>query len=118
MQGILHSMGISDDRIIPETESLDTFQNLRNCKKLIDVERDRIFIVTSDYHIFRTGITALSLGYKKFRTVPARSDYSAVLSVKEALAVVKNVVTGHIRVAVLAGRIFGIRHRAERQKVL
>ncbi|MBQ1482817.1 MAG: YdcF family protein [Erysipelotrichaceae bacterium] len=61
----LMKRGIDASRILTEERSYDTFQNLENAKALIgDVEKQKILIVSADYHLYRAKYLAAKLGYK------------------------------------------------------
>ena len=50
----LLEQGIAEDRIIVESESLDTNQNISNALNLVEVTADmKIGIVTNNFHVFR-----------------------------------------------------------------
>ena len=56
MRQYLLSQGVPDDRILPEGESVNTFQNIRNSKKLIltEMPKARVAFSTTNYHVFRS----------------------------------------------------------------
>ena len=61
--------GIDANRIIIEDNSFSTQENLINAKKLIEenggnVEKDKILIISSAFHLFRANYIAYRLGYK------------------------------------------------------
>jgi len=55
MAAYLRTKGIPDDHIWEEDGSVDTLENLANCKKLIDAAggKPRTALVTSNYHVYR-----------------------------------------------------------------
>lgn len=69
MAKYLIDKGISGERIIQESQSRNTIQNLANTKEILDNINGNddysTALVTSGFHIFRSKITAKSLGYKK-----------------------------------------------------
>ena len=61
--------GIDANRIIIEDNSFSTQENLINAKRLIEanggnVEKDKILIISSAFHLFRANYIASKLGYK------------------------------------------------------
>lgn len=58
--------GIPEDHIIRENKSMNTWQNLTNCKKIIDQEDTRKYtvVVTSNYHVYRALRYAKDIGLK------------------------------------------------------
>ena len=58
--------GIKEDRILAETESYNTVENIANAKKLIgkDADQNRIVIVSADYHLFRAYYLAKLAGFQ------------------------------------------------------
>lgn len=57
----LISNGISESRIVTETESTDTSENFANAKKLLP-SLDRAILVTNDFHIYRCCLIAKRCG--------------------------------------------------------
>ena len=53
MADYLEQRGIAPERIIREDASLNTSQNIENSMRLIDHDRDRVGIVTNNFHVFR-----------------------------------------------------------------
>ena len=71
----LRSKGITDDRILIENKSQNTYENIRNSAELIkadftkraapDVsEEPKVAFSTTNYHVFRAGLIASELGYQ------------------------------------------------------
>lgn len=56
MRQYLLAQGVPDERILPEGKSVNTFQNIRNSKKLIlsDNPKARVAFSTTNYHVFRS----------------------------------------------------------------
>lgn len=58
---------IPADKIVPEDQSTNTFENLLNSKLIIERRSDnpgRVLFVTSNYHVFRTALIARKVGLK------------------------------------------------------
>ena len=64
----LVNMGIPEDRILIEDKSTNTFENIKNSKKIIEEAGDdpsecKIVIVSSTFHLFRASYIADKLGF-------------------------------------------------------
>lgn len=76
MKNYLLKRGISEDRIIVEDKSTSTYENIRNAFEITDamgLSRD-ITIVSSDYHLYRAGLMAKTLGAGVVTSYPSRTD--------------------------------------------
>jgi len=64
----LVSKGIPESSILIENESVSTYENFRNAKKLIEEQNGKkepkIAFSTTNYHVFRSGLLASRLGIK------------------------------------------------------
>ena len=60
----LLSQGIEERLILPESESMNTYQNMENSRKIIrEVSPDsRAIFSTTSYHVFRSGLWARQAG--------------------------------------------------------
>ena len=63
MGNYLRSCGIPEEVILEENRSLNTYQNMEFSKKLIEeregnVNEKNVIFVTTNYHVFRSGILA------------------------------------------------------------
>ena len=60
----LLSCGIPEGDILPETESTNTLENMKFSKQIIDQrgESAKVIFSTTNYHVFRSGIQAESVG--------------------------------------------------------
>lgn len=86
----LQERGIASDRIYQETKSTSTYENLRKSLAYIDDEkRDKIGIVTNNFHIYRSMKLAKMIGYKKIYAITASSNPAVFLNymVREFFAV-------------------------------
>ena len=54
MKAWLAANGVSEDHIFSETQSFNTWQNIRNAKELLPENVRRVIVVTSDYHLPRS----------------------------------------------------------------
>lgn len=95
MKRYLTQHGIEESRVIKEEESTSTFENLKYTKTILQNNgwsgEDRLVIVTSDYHLFRTRMLARRLGINA-EGLPCRTFLIDVpyCYVREYLAVVKS----------------------------
>lgn len=66
MAGYLRQNGVPDERILPETQSLNTRENMRFSKKIIDERKPdgKVAFATTNYHIFRAGVYAADEGLR------------------------------------------------------
>lgn len=70
----LEECGIKRDRIHLEDRSTSTRENLRFSGAFADRERDKIVIVTNDFHIYRASVIAKQEGYRNILLLPADSN--------------------------------------------
>lgn len=73
MKKYLISKGVDESKIIKEEKSTNTFENLKNSKKIIEglqetqnVKNVKIEIVTSDFHMFRAKMLAKREGFTAY----------------------------------------------------
>lgn len=65
MKDYLMTLGIPEDNILTEDQSVSTYQNMLFSKKIIDEhELSDIVFVTNNYHLFRSGIFSADVGMK------------------------------------------------------
>ena len=74
MAGYLIKCGVPQERIFLEDCSTSTRENLRFSRKYTDAERDRVGIVTNDFHIYRSSLIVRQEGYKNVIMIPAGSN--------------------------------------------
>lgn len=98
MKRYLVRSGISADRIVAESESKNTSENLRFSGKLIDLENNKIGIVTNNFHVKRSCLIARHLGYKNLTGLPAPSRPVYLLNnvFREEIAILKDLAVGNI----------------------
>lgn len=64
MKTLLEKQGVPAQAILLENKSQDTMQNFRYAAKLLGGARGkRVLVVTSDYHVFRSVLTARRVGF-------------------------------------------------------
>ncbi len=66
MRIYLLEKGISEDKILVENKSKNTFENMKFSKALIEKENKdaKVVFCTTNYHVFRSGIFAINVGLK------------------------------------------------------
>ena len=60
----LLEQGIPEEHILPETRSENTYQNMKFSKEIIDKDNpdSKMIFATTNYHVYRSGILASSVG--------------------------------------------------------
>lgn len=96
----LTEMGIDGSRLLTETSSYSTMENLQFSLKVIEeavgTRPDRIAIISSEYHLFRAGLFAKRLGLESFG-IPAKTTWFSLrlnYTLREIVAVWKYLVLG------------------------
>lgn len=82
MKRYLVSRGVSPDRILMESESSNTAENLLFTKKLLDARLDpgySIAVATNDYHILRACLAAGRAGFTSATHICGPTPWNAVL---------------------------------------
>ena len=68
IKNYLMSIGIEESRILAETDSVSTYENMKNSVKIInehfDIDDPKIAFSTTNYHVFRSGVIASTQGIK------------------------------------------------------
>lgn len=64
MKNYLLTQGVTEDDILPENRSVNTLENMKFSKAIIDADGrgDKIIFSTTNYHVFRSGIYAKQAG--------------------------------------------------------
>ncbi len=98
MYDYLVEKGISPKRIIREDKSRNTFQNLTFSAEYLNKEKDRVGVVTNDFHVFRAVKIAKKAGYGNVYGIAARGEpflkYNNMM--REFFGVVKDFLVGNI----------------------
>lgn len=105
MKNYLESKGINGERILQEDRSANTYENLKNSKKLIDSRGDlkessgKIVIVTNKFHVYRATSLARAQGMKEVQGLGAPNGYILTLHyyVREFFGVVKDLLHGNMK---------------------
>lgn len=98
MAGWLETAGIDPDRILREDASTDTNENLRFSGDLLDRSRDRVVIVTNNFHVYRALRIARKQGFTQVEGLAART-YPAMVPnnlLREFFGVMKDFLAGNM----------------------
>lgn len=90
----LLEQGIAEDRIIVESESLDTNQNISNALNLVEVTEDmKVGIVTNNFHVFRGVMIAKRYTDADVTGIVAFTEYQYLPNnmVRETFGILKDV---------------------------
>lgn len=92
----LEERGTDPERIVREDRSKTTAENLANAAAIIDPARDRVGVVTNDFHLFRALEIARNQGIGRAWGIPAYSIpwYLPNNLLRECLAIAKNTLLG------------------------
>lgn len=85
--------GISEDRIIKEDKSVNTFENIKLSKKLLEekVATEEVIIITDGFHQYRAGFLAKSNGMKAYAVnAKTNPDYVPTYWVREWIGILKD----------------------------
>ena len=98
MARYLESCGIDGERIIVEDRALNTDQNIRNSMAYLDAERDRVGIVTNDFHVFRGVALARKRGIANAVGIAAPSNpfYLPNNLLRESFGITKDFLAGNL----------------------
>lgn len=98
MREYLIARGIPAERIIAETESRNTVQNLRNSAEKIDPAHDRVGVVTSNFHMFRALGIARKNGYLHAAGIaaPSTASYLPNNMLRESFGIIKDILAGNM----------------------
>lgn len=90
MQKYLIEKGIDKDRLIIETKSKNTFENIKFALEKLDKKPSEIMVISSSYHLFRAKLILYRFGVLA-KTVPAKTPTGAFVSsyFRETFAVIK-----------------------------
>ncbi|WP_315080855.1 YdcF family protein [uncultured Clostridium sp.] len=100
MKKYLIEEGISEDKILMENQSKNTYENFKYSKKIIEdhskksIDNLSVKIVTTDFHGFRSKMLAKRNGYKEVNLYTNKTIYYLipVCYTREAFAVVKSII--------------------------
>lgn len=91
MSRYLQSCGVEPERIILEEKSTTTQENLEFCKEVVESEKDKIGLVTNNFHMYRAMRSGKKAGYKKVYGIAASCNPVVFLNyvVREFFGVLK-----------------------------
>lgn len=98
MQQYLSEHGLAEDRMLLEDRSTSTRENLRFSEQYLDKEKDRIGLLSNNFHIYRALGLARHEGYLHISGIPAPSDLGLQphYVLREVCAVLAELVRGGI----------------------
>ena len=98
MAAYLIERGIDPDRIIIENRSSNTKENVEFSAALLDPARDRVGVVTNDFHVFRGTALARKAGYAHVTGIAAPSNLDILPNnlVRESLSLAKDFLAGNL----------------------
>ncbi len=84
---------IDEEDVIEEREALDTWQNFYYTKQIIGTDKT-IFVVTSDFHMFRTTFIAQEVGFDEIYGIPTETPTELVLyyHLREVVAILRELI--------------------------
>lgn len=95
MRRYLTENGVQEERLLLETKSTSTYENILYSKELLPEDVDEVTIITSDFHLARARMLANSFDLKT-DALPAKTPQSVVArhQTRERLALIKTFVVG------------------------
>ncbi len=98
MYEYLMQRGIASERILLEENSRNTRENLEYSSKLLDPVKDKVVLVTNNFHVFRATGIARKLGYENLSPLAADSYPFMVPNnmLREFLGVIKDFLVGNL----------------------
>ncbi|MCC8061019.1 MAG: YdcF family protein [Clostridiales bacterium] len=103
MQRYLAERGVPTERMLMETQSKSTAENLAYSRLLIEVDRQgtgggQVGILTSNFHLFRAMMIAEKVGFENVGGIAAESDRVLFLhyAFRDGLALLKDRLAGNL----------------------
>ncbi len=98
MSTYLLNKGIDKDRIIMEDKSINTHENIKFSKRIINNDKAKIVIVTSSFHVYRGVRIAKKQGLNNVEGFGSSIKWYTIpnLYLREAIAIIKYYVCGQI----------------------
>lgn len=98
MKVYLMEQGVDESRIIPEDASKNTKENIQNSSQLLDKSKDRVGIVTNNFHVYRGLSIAKKQGYAHAYGVAASSSAPYLFNnmLREGLGILKDFAVGNL----------------------
>ena len=91
MEGFLVVRGIERSRILQESKSTSTKENLAYSSELLKDRKDPVGIVTNNFHMFRAISIGKRLGFRNLKRIPAQCSAVFIINymVREFFAIIK-----------------------------
>lgn len=98
MYDYLVGKGIAEERLIMEDKSTDTSENIAFSSVFLDIKKDRVGIVTNNFHVFRGVHLAKHQGIQNVCGIAAPSNVYFQLNnmVREFFGILKDLVCGNL----------------------
>lgn len=95
MRRFLVERGVVEERLLLETNSTSTYENILYSKKLLPEDVNAVTLITSDFHLARARLIADNLDLET-DALPAKTPKSVVAkqNIRERLALIKTVIVG------------------------
>ena len=75
MAEYLKQMGVDEEHIIMEDKSTTTWENFKfSAPYILDMQKDKVGVVSNNFHMYRAMKMARMQGYKKVYALPASTD--------------------------------------------
>lgn len=95
MRRFLVANGIDEERLILETKSTSTYENIAFSKELLPEKVTSVTVITSDYHIARTMLIARKLGLESDSVAGKTPGIVELkLNTRERIALIKTYIVG------------------------
>lgn len=95
MKDYLVSKGIGEDRILVEDKSINTYENIKFSKTLLEEksQTDEVVIITDGFHQYRAGFLAKKNGMKAYAVnAKTNPDYVPTYWVREWIGITKDII--------------------------
>ncbi len=98
MYAYLVEQGIEKERILLEDRSRNTWQNLTFSAQLLDREKDRVAVVSNNFHVFRALRIARKAGYRNVCGIAAKGEPFLQCNnmLREFFGVMKDLLCGNL----------------------
>lgn len=98
MEKYLINKGVDKDRIIKESKSINTYENIKFSRKIMNNDNAKVVIVTSSFHVYRGVRICKKQGLKNIEGFGSEIKWYTVpnLYLREAIAVIKYFICGQI----------------------
>ncbi|GAA1170267.1 ElyC/SanA/YdcF family protein [Nesterenkonia xinjiangensis] len=102
MRDYLMSQGVTPDRVIAETASSNTAENLKFSRELLGDPQSSVLVVTSSYHVFRTALLTRKLGMRAHVIGPRTVwYYFPSVVIREFIGILRDQLRFHVAAGVI-----------------